>query len=82
MHLAYFSNGFGMSRISAVNHPKEKGQYDNLIAFGNTQIRAFQEEQQLINEVRMMQLERTANELVEDEIKIIEHLERKCGEVK
>ena len=67
-----------------MSHPKEKGLYDNLIAFGNEQIRLHQEEQdhQLINEVGMMQSARTPNELVDDELKIIDKiLEREMNSI-
>ena len=62
-----------------VNHPKEEGVYDNIIAFGNEQIKAFQEEQQLRNEVGMMHSARktpTPNELIEEEIDAIERMKR------
>ena len=64
-----------------MNHPKEEGVYDNIIAFGNEQIKAFQEEQQLMNEVGMMHAARTPNELVDLEIEAIDHL-AKSGEYK
>lgn len=65
MYLEYFSNGFGISRISAVNHPKEiSGETLN--------------EFRLHCEAQMMRAKRDhndANDIVENEIKIIERIE-------
>lgn len=72
MHLASFLNGFGTSRISAVSHPKEISE-ETLHEF------------QLHCEAQMMRAARDhndANDIVEQEIRTIERLERKCGEVK